>query len=335
MTFRPSFLPLALSGLLLSSCGYIGDPLPPSLNIPLRISDLTATQRGDKLRIHFTPTLESTDHLTLKSLSAIELRAGPAGPPPFDTNVWSAQARAIPVPVNAAESTDVEAPITGWAGSDIVMAVRTIGPTGRPSEWSNLVVLKIYAPLQVPEGIRTEPRAATIHLSWNGGNAVPGAGWRILRRGEKETEYLPAGKSTEPQWDDPNVQYGNTYSYVIQKTAPAGGSAEAESELSRAVVVTYRDQFAPAVPSGLTAIAGIKSIEVAWISVPAPDLKGYQVYRSTGESPFAKLGDTVTTPSLSDRAVEPGTRYRYRVTAIDQLGNESAPSDPVDAVAPN
>ena len=41
-------------------------------------------------------------------------------------------------------------------------------------------------------------------------------------------------------------------------------------------------------------------------------------------APFPEVGDLVETPAYSDHAVESGKRYRYAVSAVDQLGNESA-----------
>ena len=40
------WLVAAAAAALLAGCGYIGDPLPPLLNIPARVTDLTAVQRG-------------------------------------------------------------------------------------------------------------------------------------------------------------------------------------------------------------------------------------------------------------------------------------------------
>jgi fibronectin type 3 domain-containing protein len=39
----------------------------------------------------------------------------------------------------------------------------------------------------------------------------------------------------------------------------------------------------------------------------------------------------VDTPTYSDRNIEHGKTYRYEVTAIDRLGNESPHSAPTEA----
>jgi len=39
---------------VLSGCGYVAGPLPPLANIPARVTDLAAVQRGGKLIVQFT-----------------------------------------------------------------------------------------------------------------------------------------------------------------------------------------------------------------------------------------------------------------------------------------
>ncbi|HLE84516.1 MAG TPA: fibronectin type III domain-containing protein [Thermoanaerobaculia bacterium] len=40
----------------------------------------------------------------------------------------------------------------------------------------------------------------------------------------------------------------------------------------------------------------------------------------------------MTATEHADRDLAPGATYRYRVTAVDRLGNESRPSETVTAV---
>lgn len=35
-------------------CGYVGDPMPPALNIPMRVIDLNAEQVGARMKLRFT-----------------------------------------------------------------------------------------------------------------------------------------------------------------------------------------------------------------------------------------------------------------------------------------
>jgi len=52
---------------------------------------------------------------------------------------------------------------------------------------------------------------------------------------------------------------------------------------------------------------------------------GYNVYRSSGGEFVKVTAEIVPVPSFRDMHAEPGQQYTYRVTAVDQRGNESAP----------
>lgn len=85
------------------------------------------------------------------------------------------------------------------------------------------------------------------------------------------------------------------------------------------------DTTAPAAPTGLTAQGGDTTVSLDWTGNAERDLSHYGVYRLAGEE-YTLLADT-TVSGYTDTGLENGTRYCYRVTAIDTAGNESAPSD--------
>ena len=120
---------------------------------------------------------------------------------------------------------------------------------------------------------------------------------------------------------DEAAETGKTYSYLVQRIVPAGVKT-AESELSDPATITVKDTFPPAAPAGLRAIGATSSIELTWERNTEADLAGYRIYRSAGDGPFEKVGDAAV-PAYSDRAVEAGKPYRYRVTAVDASGTES------------
>src|SRR5690606_37136939 len=95
-----------------------------------------------------------------------------------------------------------------------------------------------------------------------------------------------------------------------------------------------RDIFAPEPPAGLTAVAGLGSIELTWERSTAADLRGYRLYRASGAGEVSLLADAIDGPAYSDRQISPGTTYRFRVTAVDEAGNESEPSATIEVSAP-
>ena len=57
---------LAGLGAVLAGCGMPGTPLPPSLNLPVQVTDLAATRTGEHVRLTWTMPNKNTDKLLLK-----------------------------------------------------------------------------------------------------------------------------------------------------------------------------------------------------------------------------------------------------------------------------
>jgi fibronectin type 3 domain-containing protein len=96
-----------------------------------------------------------------------------------------------------------------------------------------------------------------------------------------------------------------------------------------------RDIAAPAAPAGLAVLPREGGLEVLWSPSAEPDLAGYRVYRATGDGRLEKLADTaLLRASWLDETAVRGVVYRYAVTALDQAGNESEPTEPVEASLP-
>ena len=153
--------------------------------------------------------------------------------------------------------------------------------------------------------------------------AAEGAKYRI-RKGTGEVATVE-----KPTYVDAAVELGKTYTYDVQTVIGL-----VESEISTPVSITARDTFAPAAPAGLTAVAGVSAIELVWERNTEPDLGGYRVYRAEGAGEFTVLADAVEGLAYSDRQIESGKTYKYRVTAFDRSGNESPPSAVVEVATP-
>jgi len=315
--------------LTMAGCGYVGDPRPPALQIPVAIEDLRGLQRGGRIYLAFTPSLMSTDQVVLKRLSEVELRAGENKPGGFDMGRWLSESERVPVEAAGAEATEISVPASKWVGKEVIFAVRSIGPTGRGGQWSNLLLLNVTPPPETPADVTVAGTPQGLLLQWKGG----GTQWRVWRLSEGEKDPALIGAAGERSWLDRNVEYGKTYSYMVQQLAPAG-AVPAESEMSRAVESKFLDRFPPAVPAGLAAITGLKSVELNWDRNTEPDWKAYQVFRAAGDQPLLKLNGPVDKTSFSDTTVESGKKYRYAVASIDEQGNQSEPCTPVEIVAP-
>ena len=306
----------AAAAIVLAGCGYVGDPLPPALNIPVPVDGLKVRQIADRVTVEFSLSPYTTEGLSLKSLDPPEILVGPAAAwPEGGRRIESAAA--VPGPVAVAF------PVGDWLGREIVVGVRAVSGRGKPSEWAKST-LRVIAPLAAPGSVRAESAPAGVRLSWASPDAPPGIRYRIAR----DPDPPQALAADKPELLDTTAEFGKPYTYRV--VAELGG---AESAPSEAVRIVPADKFPPAVPNGLMALAGIGAIELTWDPSVEGDFKTYRVYRASAGSPAALAAETAT-PAYTDRQAESGRRYRYAVSAVDQKDNESARSPAVEAALP-
>lgn len=296
-------LAIFLLGVGLTGCGYIGDPQPPALNIPLPIQDLQAEQVGGKIKLRFTIPDLTTEQLPVKEVT-VDLRGGDA-----------------PIPVAAREpgAVEAEAPVAaGWVGQEIAFMVRLQNAKGRYSAWSNQVVRRVVAPVATPAEFAAQPAREGMALRWKGAAET----WLVFR------DEAQVAAVTKPEYVDAAVEVGKSYRYRVQASVKAGAGV-AVSEPTAEVAVAYADTFAPVQPVGLNVIASTNANELSWERNTDADLKHYRVWRD-GEL----LADAVEIPAYTDRTAASGKKYSYAVSAVDAYGNESPKSQPVEITTP-
>jgi len=298
----------------LCTCGYVGPPMPPTLDIPVTITDFRAWEYGDNIELAFTLPNLTTENLPLTSVRSIELRIGESEP----------QSKRIELPIGKPGPMTGEIPAGDWIGKSTVLAVRATGPKGKPSTWSNSVSLVVIPPLATPSTLKVQNVEKGVELTWTG----MGPRYRIFRaEGEGQPQQL--ADSDGPRYLDETTAYGTRYRYLIQAIA----SENQWSVVTEAAVITPVDTFSPAVPEGLSAVPTPRSIELAWTRNTETDFMGYNIFRSVDNAPFEKIATLVEAPTFSDSKIEAGKKYRYEVSAVDLTGNESARTAPVEATA--
>ena len=90
----------------------------------------------------------------------------------------------------------------------------------------------------------------------------------------------------------------------------------------------------PPTPVGIEAMGRATSIKLTWGHLTTPDLRGYNVLRSSSAlGPFTRVNPNPTEREsyFLDSGLAPLTRYYFEVAAVDSSGNESAPSAPTSA----
>jgi hypothetical protein len=318
----------AAAALLLSGCGYVGEPLYPLVNIPNRVTDLGAVQRGSAIIFQFTLPALTTEGKQAQ-VGQVELRIGESRPGAFDMKEWIARSKPIDVAFDKQKHILSETPAAPWLGKELVLAVKVSGVNKRDAGWSNLALVNVVAPLAAPASVAATAVPEGVRVTWQG----PAGQYKVFRRVEQDQAVSLMATVEGNQWLDSTTEYGKQYHFIVQavQKTPNG---EVESEISQEATVMPIDEFPPAVPKGLNAIAAAENIELVWERNTEPDLAGYRLYRAVGEGKLEKIADVQDAPSYGDRKLESGKRYRYAVSAVDRLGNESKLSEPVEITAP-
>jgi hypothetical protein len=315
-----------MSALCLWGCGYMGEPMPPALNRPERVLDLSALEHGSNIIVQFTIPTITTEGLPVKDKDRdIELRVGPPGAP-FNMDTWQRTSDRIPVVVTNAKAkiARVEVPAMKYYGNTVDIAVNVHGPDGHTAGWSMFAIVQVVPALPTPEALTSSDVPDAVQLEWHA--AAPE--FRVFRKLVADANWTLLGTSTKPSYTDNMIDYDKTYEYMIQsieKTTPG----YAESDLSDVTTIKPMDKFPPAVPVGVTAVPGTRTIELVWNRNTEKDFAGYRIYRDG-----KRITEGLAAPAFTDRDVQPRVTYRYEVSAVDTAGNESSRSPAVEATIP-
>jgi len=191
-----------------------------------------------------------------------------------------------------------------------------------------------------PSGVTAEVSGNQVSLTWEKNTASNITGYNVYRSTASFSEIASATKLneepiSETSYTDADVELGTTYYYRVTAVDESGN----ESDLSNEVSATPQDASPPAPPVDLTASAVDGHVALEWSANSEDELAGYNVYRSTSSfdeiSSATKLNSSlVSATSYTDESVSRGTTYYYRLTAVDDDGNESALSTQVSTTVP-
>ena len=305
----------------------MGEPLPPALNRPERVQDIAAVERGSNIHVQFTIPQVTTENLPLKKGSRdIELRIGPPPPGTFSMDAWARTADRVPMVTDDKPTASVTYPAAKYIGKTVFVAVNVHGPSGgRSVGWSKLVAVHVVAALPTPQALELSDAPDAVHLEWHAGAPE----FRVFRRPVPELDWTQTrAPPQKPSYTDDTIEYGKTYEYEVQSIEKTDDTY-AESELSDVKTIKPVDKFPPAVPGGVTAVPGTRSIELVWNRNTEKDFASYNVFRDG-----MKIADGLTAPAFSDRGAQPKVKVQYQVSAVDTAGNESVRSAAVEATIP-
>lgn len=358
----PAVLLLTLAlGLAVSGCGRKGDPAPPLRFIPAATQDLRASQQGREVILSLAYPSATEAGMPLPKLERVEIWELTRDLPPREDG---APAPEVEPPTPQEFEARAER-ISTFSGDDLSVAVsgdrlvfRQPLPSDAParpqarfyavrsatsdrdvSEVSNLAgLVPRYPPPEPPEGFEVEQTAGGIELRWEAAPLDEGeeaVSYRIYRRDPSSRYWGDAIGGVRPgatSYVDTTTQFDTTYIYGV--TTVVQRSPLIESAPGGAREVEYRDTFPPEAPGNPVALVEEGRLRLVWEPVAATDLAGYHVYRRTPGRSGDKVHDgALTRTEYVDDDVEAGSTYLYRITAVDERGNEGPPSDEVRAQA--
>jgi fibronectin type 3 domain-containing protein len=163
-------------------------------------------------------------------------------------------------------------------------------------------------------------------LSW--GESEDGVtGYRIYYGTTQGTypQSKDVGKVLQYSLSNLPLTEGTEYYFIVRAYNDSG-----ESENSNEVSLTIPDSTPPIAP--LNVSYNDQSANLEWQTNTEADLKEYRIYSgkvSRNYSPFVSVGKNT---SFSTSGLEPGIKYYFAVTAVDNAGNESGYSNEIQAV---
>ncbi len=365
-------LALGVFGLMVTGCGMPGAPQPPSLHLPEPVSGLSASRAGDEVTLSWTMPKRNTDKILLKDpiqaricrRESAEGGCAPAGSVKFAPGADARFSETLPTALDSG------------APRALTYYVELVNAKGRSAGPSNGAEVPAGAAPAAVEGLHAQMRREGVLLEW-----TPAAQDGLTEVRLVRTLLTPPAKKEETRGANPlaappeaveqnlmvaaggpggaldkDIRFGESYVYRAQRVAEVTVGAEKlepqklelAGPLSAPVRIDAVQEFPPAVPTGLAAVATAAqegapaAIDLSWQSNTDTDLAGYAVYRCeltaarecgaweriSGEQPVAG-------PGFHDANVAPGYTYAYAVSAIDQEGHESARSAEAQETVPN
>lgn len=350
---------------LFAGCGNPRPPEPPALELPQPVRDLRATRKADKVYLSWTIPQRTTEAETVlyygptricrglqPALSSCNAPAGEA-PPPTTAQRQAAQTGTAPKETYI-DSLPPSPSATPTA--EYTYVVEVLNQAGRSAGLSNQVHVPAAPTLPPPSDFRAQLTPNSVQLSWTQippPSPTPGIQYeiRIYRRDLSSGQeiLLTTAPGTSTQFLDQTFDWEKTYSYhatVVTEVQLSGRpcppnassricetTAYVEGADTPSIQIFAHDIFPPSTPTGLQAVfsgTGQKPfIDLVWTPSTSSDLAGYNVYRrEDNQAEWEKINSgLIQAPAYRDAHVQPGKKYFYSVTAVDERGNESARSE--------
>jgi hypothetical protein len=352
---------LCLLTFAFAACGKRRPPLPPVEKVPQRTELLSGVQRGNQVILSWPAPRRNASDESVQSIRRVDvyrLAEGIRDPLPLTEEEFSARATLIgSVPaeeiLRATDTLSYTDELSLASPVRLRYAVRYVNAAGQRAAFSNFLLIEPAASVSQPPVINATPevKETAVVLRWqapaaNVDNTTPPnlLGYNVYRsalsQNQTAAEPLNARPVTATTFADQSFSFGEEYVYVVRAVSLGTGGEPVESLNSNSVTARPLDIFAPA-PPGKPSVVGSATparINLFFPTNTEKDLAGYNIYRSEDPNlpkPWTKLNrNPLDRTTYQDEAVQRGKKYFYYVTALDNAGNESQPSEVASDTVP-
>ncbi len=362
VTLSRKALFVALILFIFAGCGKRRPPLPPIERVQQRTEFLSGVQRGNQVILSWPAALRNAPDKSVQSIRRIDvyrLAERPTAPLPLTEEEFARRSTLVGS-VTYDQIKDAVGTLTYIDSLELAgeparlrYAVRYVNAAGQRAAFSNFLLIEPSAKVAQPPTLTAtgkEISETAITINWtppaaniDGSTPVNLLGYNVYRLDESQREVSPTPINSAlisgTQYADQSFQFGENYTYFIRSVSLGTEGAQVESLNSNPLSISSRDVFPPSPPASITIAAAPGRLSIFFPANPEPDVAGYNIYRST-DPDLPKERWTKLTPSLltrttfQDENVESGKRYYYYLTATDQSGNVSQPSEVVSEIVP-
>lgn len=223
--------------------------------------------------------------------------------------------------------------------------IRAYNERGIQSEFSPVIVAKTAVTPNPPVILKTEGHVKAISIVWSPG---PGSGdplrlkgYRLYRAKSEQGSYREIASLQTTNSGDAMAALDRTVRVTYMDKGLEDGeenhyrvTAFNENELESEFSGSVKGRTTPAV-GAVDAEGGlIREIRLSWTPIDSSFVRGYYIYRSPAENENFVRIKRVDAPSAANRKVEYAdregladlTRYKYRITAVEEGETETTPS---------
>lgn len=204
--------------------------------------------------------------------------------------------------------------------------VAAYNSAGQESAFSSTVSGQDTVPPAIPTGLLVVPGSITgnqLALDWNNNTDADFAYYRVYQSTNQSTWTNVSGDITNSVHVAINLISETTYYFQVAATDTSGN----ESARSPIVSGTTLDITAPANATNFAILESsttASTMFMTWTASVSSDIAGYKIYRSTDDVTYSLVATLGLVTNYEDTGLTANTLYYYKISAIDEVPNESA-----------